>query len=69
VDVRHAELGPHWRPSPTVTLSRTPARVGAASLVGQHTRAILEELGYSTAEIDDLAARKVIYCAPEQAQA
>ncbi|MBV9512366.1 MAG: CoA transferase [Caulobacteraceae bacterium] len=69
VDVRHAELGPHWRPSPTVTLSRTPARVGAASAVGEHTRAILEELGYSTAEIDDLAARKVIYCAPAQARA
>jgi len=64
-DVRHSELGPHWRPAPTVTLSRTPAKVGAACRIGEHTRPILAELGYSAAQIDDLAARKVALCAPE----
>jgi crotonobetainyl-CoA:carnitine CoA-transferase CaiB-like acyl-CoA transferase len=62
VDVIHPELGPHWRPSPVVTLSRTPAKVGPAGKVGGQTRAVLSELGYSPTRIDDLAARKVIFC-------
>jgi hypothetical protein len=29
--------------------------------VGEHTRAIMIRLGYTTAEIDDLRTREVIY--------
>jgi crotonobetainyl-CoA:carnitine CoA-transferase CaiB-like acyl-CoA transferase len=40
--------------------SETPARIGVASELGQHTDAVLGELGYSAQQIDDLRTRKVI---------
>ena len=43
-----------------VTLHRTPARVAAPSpLVGEHTREVLEGLGYDRAAIEDLLSRGV----------
>jgi crotonobetainyl-CoA:carnitine CoA-transferase CaiB-like acyl-CoA transferase len=43
------------------SLSETPARIqGPPMLVGEHTRAILGELGYAAAEIDALFAAKAI---------
>jgi crotonobetainyl-CoA:carnitine CoA-transferase CaiB-like acyl-CoA transferase len=40
--------------------SETPARPGIAPELGQHTQAVLCELGYSEAEIKDFKARKII---------
>lgn len=40
--------------------SETPARPGIAPELGQHNQAVLCELGYSEAEIEDLKARKII---------
>jgi crotonobetainyl-CoA:carnitine CoA-transferase CaiB-like acyl-CoA transferase len=42
-------------------LSDTPGRVTAtAPLIGQHTEAILETLGYDPAKVEDLKARGVV---------
>ena len=46
--------GTPWR------FSETPARLGIAPELGEHNAAVLEELGYSTAEVEDLKARKII---------
>lgn len=44
-----------------VKLSRTPGtRPAAPPLLGEHTRAVLLELGYTDVEVDALAARRVI---------
>jgi crotonobetainyl-CoA:carnitine CoA-transferase CaiB-like acyl-CoA transferase len=40
--------------------SETPARPGIAPELGQHNDAVLEELGYTSAEVADLRARKII---------
>ncbi len=40
--------------------SETPAKIGVAPELGEHNDAVLQELGYSTAEIQGLRDRKVI---------
>lgn len=61
--IRPAEslrIGSYWRYGPVVNLSRTPARVGSGPLRGQHTRSILQELGYSEAGIEELYQKEVV---------
>jgi crotonobetainyl-CoA:carnitine CoA-transferase CaiB-like acyl-CoA transferase len=58
--VTHPVFGPHLRHGPVATLSATPGVVGPASLVGQHTRQILAELGYSDTEMEELRAKGVV---------
>jgi crotonobetainyl-CoA:carnitine CoA-transferase CaiB-like acyl-CoA transferase len=45
-EVTHPLFGRHLRHAPIVTFSETPGEARPACLVGQHTRAILRELGY-----------------------
>jgi crotonobetainyl-CoA:carnitine CoA-transferase CaiB-like acyl-CoA transferase len=40
--------------------SETPARIGRAPALGEHTEELLKEIGYSAAEIQGLRERKVI---------
>ena len=40
--------------------SETPARIGIAPELGAHNDEILAELGYTSAQIDDLRQRKVV---------
>lgn len=40
--------------------SETPAKIGRAPKLGEHNDAILEELGYSTSDIQSLRERKII---------
>jgi crotonobetainyl-CoA:carnitine CoA-transferase CaiB-like acyl-CoA transferase len=61
-EVTHPLFGTHLRHGPVATLSATPGRPGPACLVGQHTRAILTELGYAREQIDDLSVRGVVHC-------
>ncbi len=47
-----------------IRFSRTPGKIErAAPIIGQHTREVMHEAGYETAEIEDLEARGVIRCA------
>ena len=53
--VEHPSLGgPYWRYAPVLQLSDTPSRALPFCELGEHTRAILTELGYDAAEIDHL---------------
>ncbi|MEE8337873.1 MAG: CoA transferase [Dehalococcoidia bacterium] len=49
--VEHAEYGAIRRHGPVVTLDATPGRYGPGSLGGDHTDAILAEVGYDAAAI------------------
>ena len=59
--VEHPSLGHLELVGQAVTLSRTPSRLATASPdPGEHTDAILRELGYSGPDIADLRDRRVI---------
>jgi len=61
VEVDHPRFEKMLRAGPPVALSETPGRIAAGCLVGEHTDQILAELGYSTTEIDALAAKQVVF--------
>ena len=58
--VEAPRFGEFWRYSPVVSFSETSGRAGPGPLKGQHTRAILRELGYAEEQILDLKERKVV---------
>ena len=59
-EVEHPTFGPHRRLAPLARLSLTPGEARPACTLGQHTDAVLRELGYGEQAIEDLAARRVI---------
>jgi crotonobetainyl-CoA:carnitine CoA-transferase CaiB-like acyl-CoA transferase len=61
VDLEHPQAGPTRALGCPIHFSATPAgRAHAAPLLGQHTRDVLREFGYSEEEIDTLIARGVV---------
>ena len=57
VEVEHSSLGSIKALGSPVKFSRTPTNTGrGAPLLGEHTREILDEFGYSNSEIEALAA-------------
>jgi crotonobetainyl-CoA:carnitine CoA-transferase CaiB-like acyl-CoA transferase len=60
VEVEHPTFGEHVRLKPYVSFSRSTTVAEPGSLAGQHTEAILSELGYSAEAIADLRDRKVV---------
>lgn len=58
--VEHPVLGPHLRHGLAVNLSLTPGEPRAGCALGQHTRPILRELGYTDAEINRLHEQQVV---------
>jgi crotonobetainyl-CoA:carnitine CoA-transferase CaiB-like acyl-CoA transferase len=64
VDLVHPEAGATKALGCPMHLSATPARVDRpAPLLGEHTREVLRESGYSDAEVDALAAEGVVTAA------
>jgi formyl-CoA transferase len=60
-ELEHPRLGRYKVVNQAAKLSRTPAKLVAATPeVGQHTEEILAELGYSAAEIRGLRERRVV---------
>ena len=59
LEADHPVFGRYQRWGPTVTLSRTPGRYGPGVLAGQHTDAILAELGFTAPEIEELRRARV----------
>ena len=57
--VEHPHFGRHDRHGPLVSMD-APATMRPACMLGQHTRQVLAEIGYSPAEIEDLKDRGVI---------
>jgi formyl-CoA transferase len=56
----HPWFGRHRRHGSLVSMPDSAATLGPGCLIGQHTRQILGELGYSAEQIDDLRARGVV---------
>ena len=52
--------GPIWRHGHTVHLSKTPGKLGRSILIGEHTRTIMNELGYTDSEVTRLKEQGVI---------
>jgi crotonobetainyl-CoA:carnitine CoA-transferase CaiB-like acyl-CoA transferase len=53
-------FGQHQRPGPTVRFSRSTTQSKGGCLAGDHTDAILKELGYPEPEIAALRARRIV---------
>ena len=60
-DVEHPLFGTIRRHGLPAHLSETPGRLAPGCLRGQHTHAILAELGYSPEEIDKLESNNVVF--------
>jgi crotonobetainyl-CoA:carnitine CoA-transferase CaiB-like acyl-CoA transferase len=58
--VKHPVFDEHARTTAMVTLSRSGEALGAGCTIGQHTDAILHELGYDDERIAELRAKGVI---------
>src|SRR3546814_518069 len=50
----------HRRTAPLTAFSRSKIQAPAGCTIGQHTKAILAEIGYDEARVADLAERKVV---------
>jgi crotonobetainyl-CoA:carnitine CoA-transferase CaiB-like acyl-CoA transferase len=57
----HVRHGEYLRHGPLLTFSDSPLRCGAGTLAGEHTDALLQELGYDAAAIARLRADKVVW--------
>jgi crotonobetainyl-CoA:carnitine CoA-transferase CaiB-like acyl-CoA transferase len=57
----HPDIGLVRQPKPAARFDRTPAAIrGPAPRIGEHSAIILSELGLETAEIERLAAEKIV---------
>ena len=54
---RHGEF---WRYTPVVGFSATEGKAGPAPLRGEHTRPVLQELGYTIDQIQDYKQRGIV---------
>ena len=59
--VEHPGVGKVYQPRPAARFSETPARIqDRAPQLGEHTRTMLEAFDFTSNEIDDLYAQKVV---------
>jgi crotonobetainyl-CoA:carnitine CoA-transferase CaiB-like acyl-CoA transferase len=59
-NIQTQRFGTLWRHSPLIKFSHTPGRTGSAPLKGEHTAAIMRELGYNENDINNFKARGII---------
>ena len=57
----HPRFGPYLRHGPLMTFSDSAVHCGPGSLAGDHTDRLLQEIGYSAADIATLRAEKVVW--------
>jgi crotonobetainyl-CoA:carnitine CoA-transferase CaiB-like acyl-CoA transferase len=68
VELEHPEAGATRALGSPLHFSATPTRIDRpAPLLGEHTREVLRESGYTDAEVDAFAAERVVEIAPERA--
>jgi crotonobetainyl-CoA:carnitine CoA-transferase CaiB-like acyl-CoA transferase len=61
VELDHPDIGRVRQPAPAARFDRTPARIqGPAPRIGEHSAAILAELGLEAAEIERLATEEIV---------
>jgi crotonobetainyl-CoA:carnitine CoA-transferase CaiB-like acyl-CoA transferase len=59
--VEHPLFGEHARLKAVMNFSRSKTRAEPGIMIGEHTDLVLGELGYTEAQLKDLAERKVIH--------
>jgi crotonobetainyl-CoA:carnitine CoA-transferase CaiB-like acyl-CoA transferase len=60
-ELDHPDIGLVRQPVPAARFDRTPAQIrGPAPRIGEHSAAILAELGFGAADIERLAAAKIV---------
>ncbi len=61
IELDHPDIGRVRQPVPAARFDRTPARIqGPAPRIGEHSAAILAEIGMEGAEIERLATEKIV---------
>jgi crotonobetainyl-CoA:carnitine CoA-transferase CaiB-like acyl-CoA transferase len=60
--------GMYWRHGPLIHFSETPGQARPFCEKGEHTRAILSELGYDEAQMADLLQANVVTWPAEEAE-
>jgi crotonobetainyl-CoA:carnitine CoA-transferase CaiB-like acyl-CoA transferase len=61
IELDHPDIGRVRQPVPAARFDRTPAQIhGPAPRIGEHSAAILAELGFGAAEIERLSTEKVV---------
>ena len=60
VEVEHPYIGKYRRYGGLVEFSMTPGIYRTSTQIGQHTKPLLREIGYTDREIDDLGARGIV---------
>jgi crotonobetainyl-CoA:carnitine CoA-transferase CaiB-like acyl-CoA transferase len=61
VELDHPDIGLVRQPRPAARFDRTPAQIGGpAPRIGEHSAAILAELGFGAAEIERLTTEKIV---------
>jgi crotonobetainyl-CoA:carnitine CoA-transferase CaiB-like acyl-CoA transferase len=60
VDLEHPVIGEYPRLTPLAAMSRSAGVTGGAPLLGEHTNAVLAELGYTPEQVDDLRSRGTV---------
>src|SRR5262249_35466108 len=61
VELDHPDIGRVRQPVPAARFDRTPARIqGPAPRIGEHSAAILAELGLDAVEIERLASEEIV---------
>jgi crotonobetainyl-CoA:carnitine CoA-transferase CaiB-like acyl-CoA transferase len=56
----HPSFGTYWRLKPRTRFSSLPNRIGLPCSIGEHTQRLLDEFGYSPAEINRFIDRKIV---------
>jgi crotonobetainyl-CoA:carnitine CoA-transferase CaiB-like acyl-CoA transferase len=60
IPAEHPVFGKYWRPHLTVDFPSLPGRLAPPTGIGEYTRPLLAEMGYSQSEIDSLVAEKIV---------
>ena len=60
VEVEHPVVGKYLRYGGLVQFSLTPGVYETSIQIGQHTKPILRELGYSASDIEDFGTRGIV---------
>jgi crotonobetainyl-CoA:carnitine CoA-transferase CaiB-like acyl-CoA transferase len=59
----HPTFGTYWRLKPRTRFSGAPNRIGLPCAIGEHTHRLLDEYGYSPAEINRFIDKKIVVAA------
>lgn len=60
VEVEHPQFGKYLRHGSLVFLSETPPQYRPGTVPGQHTKALMQEIGYNQEQMDALRTKRVI---------